>query len=200
MTDHPPPPDTRTALIEAAIGLLQSGGLAGMTLRQAAARAGVSHAAPAHHFDGLPGLLTATAAHAFQIFTAHMTEARDAAPPEPRAQLLAVCEGYLAFAKGHAGLFQLMFTSAAVCHDDPALMAASHAAYGVLRAACTPFDAPDPKALETAVWALVHGYAALAPATAEIAQGEGRSASQFADLLWPLVQGMTATNPPPAKA
>lgn len=189
MSDPLPPTDTRAALIDAAVHLLQSGGMAALTLRQAAARAGVSHAAPAHHFDGLPGLLTATATRAFQMFTTHMTRARDAAPPDPHARLLAVCQGYLAFAHDHAGLFHLMFNSPAVCHDDPDLMAASTGSYAVLHAACAPFAAADPQALETAVWALVHGFAALSPAPAEIAQAMNRPAPSFEALLWPLVTG-----------
>ena len=52
----------REALITAGVGLLNEGGLSALTLRKCAARAGVSHAAPAYHFKGLNGLLTAIAA------------------------------------------------------------------------------------------------------------------------------------------
>ena len=54
--------DLRQALVAAGIELLDEGGLAALTLRRCAARAGVSHAAPAHHFKGLRGLLTAIVA------------------------------------------------------------------------------------------------------------------------------------------
>ncbi len=57
----------REALIVAGIEILKEGGLPALTLRACAARAGVSHAAPAHHFDGLPGLVTAIAANSGQI-------------------------------------------------------------------------------------------------------------------------------------
>lgn len=189
MAEESAPPDTRAALIEAALHLLLTEGMGGLTLRRAAARAGVSHAAPAHHFDGLPGLLTATAARAFRLFTKAMTDARDAAPPDPRAQLLAVGQGYLAFARDHAGLFHLMFNSPALSRNDHDLMQASAESYAVLRAACAPLAAADPHALETAVWALVHGFAALSPAPTEIACSEGRAAPTFEALLWPLVDG-----------
>jgi DNA-binding transcriptional regulator YbjK len=46
----------RAALVSAGIELLEEGGLEALTLRKCAARAGVSHAAPAHHFEGLQGL------------------------------------------------------------------------------------------------------------------------------------------------
>lgn len=186
----------RVALITASVDLLQEGGIDGLTLRRAAARAGVSHAAPAHHFNGLPGLMTATAAQAFQMFTAAMVLARDAAPPTPRARLLGVANGYLAFARGHAGLFQLMFNAPNLCRDDPELALASAAAYGVLRDACAPFAAPNPERLELAVWSLVHGFAALDPAPTDIAALYGHPAPDFADLLWPVVDAMQGPQNP----
>jgi AcrR family transcriptional regulator len=153
----------RLALIDAGFSLLSEGGRAALTLRQAAARAGVSHAAPAHHFDGLPGLLTAIAAQAFARFTQAMTDARDAAGPDPLARLQGICTGYLAFAKMQDGLFDLMFNAHDINRADPDLQHHSIAAYSVLRDACQPFasqDRPD-REIETAVWSMVHGYALL---------------------------------------
>ena len=179
----------REALITAALELLQEGGIEGLTLRRAAARAGVSHAAPAHHFDGLQGLLTATAARAFQMFTDSMVRARDAAPRQPLPRLLGVGEGYIAFARTHAGLFHLMFATPGLCRDDPALMAQSNAAYEVLRKACAPFAGPSPEALELAVWSLVHGYAALTGAARTDPGGRKAAAPPFSALLALLVSG-----------
>lgn len=151
----------RETLITAGLALLDEGGMANLTLRRAAARAGVSHAAPAHHFDGLPGLMTAIAARAFQTFADAI---EPPANPDPYQRLLAVCTGYLAFAAAHQGLFHLMFVSTEVDRNDPALTPHANRAYLTLRAACLPFAAPgateDP-VLETAVWSMVHGYAAL---------------------------------------
>ena len=135
--------------------------MAALTLRRTAARAGVSHAAPAHHFDGLPGLLTAMAARAFELFAASL-QPDDTLPP--RDHLLAVCHGYLTFARLHKGLFHLMFVSPQVDRADPAVMPYANRAYLILRAACLPFavaGATEDTVLETAVWSLVHGYAAL---------------------------------------
>jgi AcrR family transcriptional regulator len=64
----PSPADTyhhgalREALVEAAEALIREQGLEAFTLRECARRAGVSHAAPAHHFGDARGLLTACAA------------------------------------------------------------------------------------------------------------------------------------------
>ena len=53
--------DLRKALIEAAEAELAEKGVEGFTLRGCAKRAGVSHAAPAHHFKDANALLTALA-------------------------------------------------------------------------------------------------------------------------------------------
>ncbi|PZQ96843.1 MAG: TetR/AcrR family transcriptional regulator [Cereibacter sphaeroides] len=155
------PSGTREALVEAGLALLAEDGSSGLTLRRAAARAGVSHAAPAHHFDGLQGLQTAIATRAFAQFTRTMTEARDAAGPEPFVRLLGLCEGYLAFARNRSGLFHLMFVEPAIRRDDPDLMREAKAAYGLLAENCAPFAQGDPQTVEAAVWSLVHGYAML---------------------------------------
>ncbi|NBN65858.1 TetR/AcrR family transcriptional regulator [Pannonibacter tanglangensis] len=154
----------REALIAASIELLNAEGPAGLTLRRAAARAGVSHAAPAHHFAGLPDLLTAVAARAFDLFTEAMREARRDAGTDPMARLQGVCAGYLRFAADHAGLFHVMFLTGEVDRTNASLMATSEAAYAELRLACLPFSSRAPAldpALEIAVWSLVHGYAVL---------------------------------------
>lgn len=151
------------ALIEAGMALLREGGPDALTLRRTAARAGVSHAAPAHHFDGLGGLMTAMAARAYATFAESMIWHRDRAEPAPFPQLLGVCNGYLTFAQTDAGLFHLLFVSQDVNREDPSVMQASGLAYLVLREACLPFSptlSPDP-VTEIAVWTMVHGYALL---------------------------------------
>lgn len=153
----------REALILAGMRLLAEGGPESLTLRRAAALAGVSHAAPAHHFDGLRGLRTAIATRAYQDFTSAMVSGREAAAQTPVGRLIGVCQGYLDFAIDRAGLFHLLFVSDNLNRDDPALMQESFLAYQVLRAACLPFsamDLPDPE-IEIAVWSMVHGYALL---------------------------------------
>ena len=58
----------RAALIEAAEAVIAERGVDGFSLRETARRAGVSPAAPAHHFGDARGLLTALAAEAFRRF------------------------------------------------------------------------------------------------------------------------------------
>ncbi len=184
-----PARDLRGQLIDAGIALLEELGPGGLTLRRAAARAGVSHAAPAHHFDGLAGLQTAIATRAFDLFTGTMRDHRDAAPSDPVARLRAICAGYLEFARRHGGLFHIMFGCPDVDMSDSALQAAADSAYRVLRDGCLPLsDGVPDLALETAVWSLVHGYASLG-LIAPQARISGQARPDFDAVLDQLLQG-----------
>ena len=57
--------DLKEALLTAAEAVLRDRGLQGFTLRECARRAGVSHAAPKHHFGDVRGVLTEIAARGF---------------------------------------------------------------------------------------------------------------------------------------
>lgn len=178
------PPTLRDALITAGTDLLAEGGMANLTLRRAAARAGVSHAAPAHHFDGLPGLLTAIAARAFQTFADTLHAARKAGGDDPTARLNGTCQGYLTFATTHPGLFHLMFISPEVNRGDPSLTPHAVRSYHILREACAPFALTQPdEALEVAVWSMVHGYAALGFTTDDPDRRPFARLPPFAELL-----------------
>lgn len=153
----------RAALIEAGIALLSEGGLNALTLRKCAARAGVSHAAPAHHFDGLDGLRVAIAEEGFARFRRRMLAFADAGPQTPRDRLFGICRGYLAFAREDPALYDLIFSFRANSTAIADLEAGSAPSYMVLRDSCAPFqpEGADPVILETQVWSLVHGYAML---------------------------------------
>ena len=68
--------DLHDALLAAAERVLERDGLAGLTLRAVAREAGVSHAAPTHHFGDLTGLVSELAAIGFRRFSAAMIAAR----------------------------------------------------------------------------------------------------------------------------
>src|SRR6266568_6229969 len=65
----------RDALLKAAETVLERDGLAGLTLRAVAREAGVSHAAPTHHFADLTGLVSELAAIGFRQFNVAMAAA-----------------------------------------------------------------------------------------------------------------------------
>ncbi|SFR35729.1 transcriptional regulator, TetR family [Yoonia tamlensis] len=166
MSQTPPKPhhhgDLRAALIRAGIDILQTDGFHGLSLRKCAARAGVSHAAPAHHFDGLAGLKGAIAHHGLTLFREAMVAASKD-ETDDLARLKGICRGYLNFVAARPALFRLMFGFESHEIEKAAREIDDAVAYDVLRAACAPFvrkDLPAP-ILEAQVWSLIHGYATL---------------------------------------
>ena len=153
--------DVREALILAGIELLAEQDTAGLNLRRIAARAGVSHAAPAHHFVGLAGLRHAIAQRGFAIFADILARARDiAATQHDFERLETISLAYIEFAASRTALFRLMFDE--LRRPTPELGQVATRSYMILRDACAPFsrDLPTDE-FETTVWAMTHGYASL---------------------------------------
>src|SRR5271163_3422463 len=73
--------DLRSALVAAGRELLAERGLNGFTLRECARKAGVSHAAPAHHFPTIGDLLSEIAATGFEELTSSMQRFAEMATP-----------------------------------------------------------------------------------------------------------------------
>ncbi len=134
-----------------------------MSLRGTARAAGVSPAAPYHHFPDKQALLDAVAVQGFDALTAAM-EKRMAKKTDPNARLDASGVGYVTFALENPALFRLMFGNGD--QQSPAnarLREARDGAYGVLQAAVAATSAggaADPFVC-LRLWALVHGIATL---------------------------------------
>lgn len=160
--------DLRKALVDTGLSMLEELGLEDLSLRKIAARVGVSHAAPEHHFPSLRHLLNALAVEGFGSFRQSMQSQMQAAPARPADQLRAALRGYLAFATAHPHLFRLMFNRNRLDWEDPALGKAGEAARQVLKDICRPvadrlaIDTPEGRvSIEHLVWSQVHGYAHL---------------------------------------
>ena len=155
----------REALITAAEEIVGERGATGFSLREAARRAGVSPAAPAHHFGNTRGLLTALAAKGFQRLAHELETAMAEAPSSDRLQSLAAA--YLQFAQENGPLFGIMWLREVVDRTDANYLAAGRAAFNVLEQAVTGKDLPVataphvPHPTVIAIWAMAHGLAKL---------------------------------------
>jgi AcrR family transcriptional regulator len=153
----------RDALIGAAQDILEGEGLAALSLRAVARRAGVSPAAPYHHFPDKQALLDAVAERGFDALTAAMTTRMDRVSGNA-ARLDASGIGYVAFAVANPALFGLMFSpigqspSAATSLD-----LARDRAYAVLQQAADACARGGKASADECLrmWALVHGIAKL---------------------------------------
>lgn len=156
----------RPALIAAAEAVLAERGTEGFSLRETARRAGVSPAAPAHHFGDAAGLLTAVAASAFRDLGDALEGASAAASRDERIR--AQGSAYVRFALANRARFDLMWRAGLLKRDDADYAAAAQRAFALLQQAVA---GPEPTAAapggagtapSIACWSLVHGFARLA--------------------------------------
>lgn len=157
----------RDALLTACLRLIETEGIAAVSLRRVAREAGVSSGAPYHHFADRAALLADLVTQGFRLLADRLTEAR-AAADSPTAALVALEQSYIRFARDEPAYFRLMFRpELSQPEKHPDAQAAGEAAFGVLAAAvgdCVAAgELPAERAETTAltVWALGHGLASL---------------------------------------
>jgi AcrR family transcriptional regulator len=101
----------RSALLEQAERTLSKEGVSGLSLRELAREAGVSHAAPRRHFKDKQALLDALAEDGFERLAAETQGAVDRGGRSFRKRLTALARAYVGFATEHAALLELMFAA-----------------------------------------------------------------------------------------
>jgi AcrR family transcriptional regulator len=146
--------DLKAAILTQAAALVAERGADGISLRELARAAGVSHAAPAHHFTDRRGLFTALAAQGWRL----LAEALAGAGPD----FLHAASAYVRFALDHPGHYEVMFDKSLIDEADAELVDAKAAAGAELsRGVATLTDAQsqsDPEGAALAAWSLVHGF------------------------------------------
>ncbi|MEJ0025560.1 MAG: TetR/AcrR family transcriptional regulator [Rhizomicrobium sp.] len=162
--------DLKDQLVAAAEAIILERGVDGFTLREAARRAGVSPAAPAHHFKDTKGLLSEVALRAFKDFGDALAAADARGGADPAARLREQGLAYVTFALSHPARFQLMFRHAMYDIDYAGLADTGGRAFAVLERAVRAATALSEGAPMTsdafgfllATWSIVHGFAHLA--------------------------------------
>ena len=157
--------DLRPALVEAAIDIIRKDGVDALTLRRVARQAGVSHAAPYHHFADRRSLVAAVAEQGFAKLAEAAEKARRSSAPSE--QLLEAGVAYVVFAVRHPEHFRIMFSrEIADTTPFPELRASAAEAKAVLERAveASVGTGAGPGRTERRLvtsWALVHGLATL---------------------------------------
>jgi AcrR family transcriptional regulator len=152
--------------------VLERDGLPGLTLRAVAREAGVSHAAPTHHFGDLTGLLSELAAIGFRRFNEAMIAAGNTETLPPM-KAMARAKAYVAYAQARPGMYGLMFRTERLDMTRPSLHEAATASFQGLATAVSlsrneklTGEALETLSLDQAAaiaraWSLVHGFTTL---------------------------------------
>ncbi|OQX67515.1 MAG: hypothetical protein B6A08_14970 [Sorangiineae bacterium NIC37A_2] len=157
--------DARTRILDAAVALLETEGLAALSMREVARRAGLSHQAPYHHFGDREAILAALVEIGFRELEAALAAHRGASCLEER--LLGQGLAYVTFALRRPAHFRLMFRPELVqVGKFPAAEEAAGGAFSELEAMVVAIRPSlgchvesDP--LISLHWSLVHGLAQL---------------------------------------
>ena len=158
--------DLRRALVDAARRLLESEGPSALSLRAVAREAGVSPAAPYHHFKDKAELLDAVAQEGWDILDQQMIEAKaKASGPQ---QLTALGLAYVCFARDNPALYRVMYDAArdkemlpaeADQNDDSAYCQVRNT---MVEYGANPDDATHLELSTIAAWCAAHGLAEMA--------------------------------------
>jgi AcrR family transcriptional regulator len=158
--------DLRRALVDAALELVKEQGPAGITLREAARRAGVTHAAPYRHFADKEALLAAVAEEGFERLRDTVEGA--IAGVEPKNGVEAIGISYVRFARENPSQFRVMFGSqVGDKRRYPSLVQADQAVFDLLSRTIAAAQLTgdigmgDPARMGMVAWSMLHGVAAL---------------------------------------
>lgn len=161
------------AAIDGAVEEVETVGVAAVSMRRIARRAGVSHAALAYQFGDKTGIFTAVAIEGFHL-AADMIGPTATGPDA----FTHAGQAYITFALTHRGHFEVMFRPYLYRVDDPKLVFARNAAFDILYGSARtslashrsgPVTDDDVRELAMAGWSLSHGFATLA-LTANLAE------------------------------
>ena len=159
------PPNLREKVLKAAVKYIADSGPDGLSFRQIAADAGVSHQAPYHHFGDRSAIFSEIALQGFHKFTAAMSA--PAHVDEDSNLAVRMCERYVDFALTNKGYFRVMFRSD-LCqmNESPETQRAADEAFDTLLFAVgeilgSSASIDEIRVQATAMWSVAHGLATL---------------------------------------
>jgi len=162
--------DLRRALLAAVDEIVQELGVEGLSLRECARRAGVSHGAPAHHFRDKRGMLTEYATDGFEKMLGSIAFELDKVEMDDTiGRLKGVGKGYVNFALSHKAQFKVMFRSELLDNENQRLLDRGRQVFELLTKSLAAHWASTNQgwrkenlAQISLAWSAVHGFAVLA--------------------------------------
>lgn len=161
--------DLRRQLVEAGVELVAERGVDGFSMRELARRAGVSHAAPYHHFSTRASLVKAVVADSYALLAKALRDATTS-NDDPLDAIRAMGVAYVDFALTNPERYRLMFRSELAGVPNDADLSAEEVG-------------ADAFAVLIGAFELAHEYQLLA---------EGTAASSAAIAAWASVHGIAS--------
>lgn len=155
--------DLRQEILDTARALLNDVGASGLSMREVARRAGVTHQAPYHHFGDRESILAELVAEGFRTLGRDLAQANTLAAHNLRGAVMASGRAYIDFALSNPGVFRVMFRPE-TCDPArfPAVQAAGQAAQATLVELVSMVHGTQTSpALCMVYWAHAHGMASL---------------------------------------
>jgi len=156
----------RQVLLDAAAEAVEEEGLAALSLRALARKAGVSHGAPARHFPDKATLLTALATEALQRFRVAVTKAAEQGDSAlERYRAIGRC--YVRFAIENPAHFHILGRPEFYSAADEAFSRSYQEFFRTMSEAAaaarreSAVKGLDPQAFLISTWAMAHGLATL---------------------------------------
>jgi AcrR family transcriptional regulator len=152
-------------VIRAAVEYIAESGPDGLSFRQIAADAGVSHQAPYHHFGDREAIFTEIAFIGFRTLSANL--AAPVGRDEDSDAAIRLLERYVNFALSNTGYFRVMFRSD-LCKigESPELQKTADSAFDTLVDTVQTIVGPKAtvdqiRVVATTMWSVAHGLATL---------------------------------------
>ncbi|MBQ0775903.1 MAG: TetR/AcrR family transcriptional regulator [Gammaproteobacteria bacterium] len=151
----------KEALHDAALSLLDAGGISAVTIRAVAREVGVSHAAPVNHYKDRQSLLTAIAVQQFQTILADVEERLGISGLSTAERIEAIPSAMLDYGLKHPNRYQLLWRRDLIDYADPHIVDITDQIYDWL---CDeiqqgiPESTFDRDTVAIALWSMVHGY------------------------------------------
>jgi AcrR family transcriptional regulator len=160
--------DLRTALLDAAMTVISEIGPQGLTIREVARRAGVSHAAPYRHFKDKDELILSAVEQGFELMQHTMNAEKEAAADDPVSQFAASGLAYVNFALEHPAYYRVMFSGDLL--SSTGHVSLQHTSREALQAMVSDIAqcqqlgivrAGDPVTQALSIWSTIHGFVSL---------------------------------------
>jgi AcrR family transcriptional regulator len=162
--------DLKNALIKAGIEILAEEGVGGLSLRKAARKAGVSHAAPYSHFADKQGLIAAIASDGHRRIHEQIEAVLETYPNDPLRLLARAAWAYVCFGLDFPAHYKITFSGTLEDeHQHPEFVEFSQRNFQVLKdivAQCRAAGVLQAEGMDldlqaVSLWGLTHGLVSL---------------------------------------